>query len=453
MDSLNKAQSSVPSPVPSSDTDDPTKDRKRDQQLKTKSVESRKSMHETSKSDAKQSKNNDPNSSLSLKRSGEDFENSQRTATKKQRLKEDAIKSESKTASVARSPSVNSVDTNTLKMRNKTTSFSNVNMAKSGLVTGKSEMPAGLDRQNPKSKSSSNMLASAGDEKKKAADKYGLFSLDFSSLEEQELHRRGKQKKHEADQEKDKFKKSIAYMEAVCYFCLCAISQYRLKKAAVNPSSNKSSFDLLNDTYQLLKYLQEKVLKSIDNDTFIKKFKVLSSWMETFINRWLWLMSLNEIRKLKESIAKQTIALAAHHATANGNSHTSKSENNKTALTSPNELPPPSPASSIGSSAGSLTGQSNGQTSGDSAAHQQMQFEIMQKTMSMYERQSRLNEYNFRSQNFWDSNELQINEVEYLNEFRETIKKQVQKELHIDCEAELFASYIITGLQLFKLNF
>ncbi len=38
-------------------------------------------------------------------------------------------------------------------------------------------------------------------------------------------------------------------------------------------------------------------------------------------------------------------------------------------------------------------------------------------------------------------------------EFRETIKKQVQQELHIDCEAELFAAYIIAGLELFKLNF
>ncbi len=64
---------------------------------------------------------------------------------------------------------------------------------------------------------------------------------------------RGKQKKHEADNEKDKIKKTIAYMEAVCYFCLCAISQYRVKKAATNPTSNKSAIDLLNDTYQLLK--------------------------------------------------------------------------------------------------------------------------------------------------------------------------------------------------------
>ncbi len=218
-------------------------------------------------------------------------------------------------------------------------------------------------------------------------------------------------------------------MEAVCYFCLCAISQYRLKKAAVNLSSNKSSFDLLNDTYLLLKYMQEKVLKSIDNDVFIKKFKVLSSWMETFINRWLWLMSLNDIRKLKESISKQQSLILASSSLSHSttNSYVSKSaENNpKTVLTSPNELPPPSPASSVGSSAGSLTGNNNNNnpntnvnsnnSSVDNASQQQVQFEIMQKTISLYERYTKLNEFNFRSQNFWDSNELQINEIDYLN--------------------------------------
>ncbi len=73
-----------------------------------------------------------------------------------------------------------------------------------------------------------------------------------STIEEAELHKRGKQKKHEADIEKDKIKKAVAYMEAVCYFCLCAISQYRLKKAVTNSTSNKSSKDLLCETYQLL---------------------------------------------------------------------------------------------------------------------------------------------------------------------------------------------------------
>ena len=75
----------------------------------------------------------------------------------------------------------------------------------------------------------------------------------FSAIEEAELHLRGKQKKHEADQEKDKIKKTVAYIEAVCYFFLCAISQYRLKKLAANSTSNMSSMDLLNEKYQLLK--------------------------------------------------------------------------------------------------------------------------------------------------------------------------------------------------------
>ena len=112
---------------------------------------------------------------------------------------------------------------------------------------------------------------------KKSTPKHGQYNLDFlnsynhimswifrlnliqiyvlfveRTVEEAELHQRGKMKKHEADQEKDKIKKTIAYMEAVCYFCLCAISQHRLKKTAPNPT-NKSAIELLNDTYQLLK--------------------------------------------------------------------------------------------------------------------------------------------------------------------------------------------------------
>jgi hypothetical protein len=91
-------------------------------------------------------------------------------------------------------------------------------------------------------------------------------------------------------------------------------------------------------------------------------------------------------------------------------------------VTSPHELPPPSPASSIGSSAGSLT---NGNTNGSNqpsqssqaseASSQQTQVEIMHKMVSLYERFSRLNDYNLRSQNFWESNETQINEIDYLN--------------------------------------
>lgn len=142
--------------------------------------------------------------------------------------------------------------------------------------------------------------------------------------------------------------------------------------------------------------------------------------MEAFINRWLWIMSLNEIRKLKDSIGKQTIALSNSSSSSNpnnsststSNSHTNSKATDKTALTSPNELPPPSPASSIGSSAGSQSGNTK---SHEASVQQQTQFEIMQKTISLYERFSRLNDYNLRSQNFWDTNEAQISDIEYLN--------------------------------------
>ena len=81
----------------------------------------------------------------------------------------------------------------------------------------------------------------------------------FRHIKDEILHQRGTQKKHEADQQKDKIKKIIAYMEAVCYFCLCAISQYRINQTKIQQtntsaaSSNKTSIDLLNQTYSLLK--------------------------------------------------------------------------------------------------------------------------------------------------------------------------------------------------------
>ena len=101
--------------------------------------------------------------------------------------------------------------------------------------------------------------------------------LDFleSTLEEQEFHKRGKQKKHEADIEKDKIKKTILYMEAVCNFCLCAICQYRLKKTS-STSQSSTAFDLLKGTYDMLRYLNEQLIKKIDNEEFVKKFKILS---------------------------------------------------------------------------------------------------------------------------------------------------------------------------------
>ena len=261
------------SPLPSSsDTDDHHhyhKEKKHHDAPSNKpnKADTRKSMNESKSSKTSESP---ANTSQSLKRSippssNEDLEINQRGATKKQKFIENKDTKSANNIN-SKSPSVNDA---TLKMRNKTTSFSGQNPSRNS-----DAIPANHSLKHS-SKSSSNL--NTGDDKKKSAHKYGQYNLDFlnSTIEEQELHRRGKQKKHEADHEKDKVKKTIAYMEAVCYFCLCAISQYRLKKAAVTISSSKSAFDLLNDTYLLLKF-NEKIVKQIDNEIFTKKFKVLS---------------------------------------------------------------------------------------------------------------------------------------------------------------------------------
>ena len=60
-------------------------------------------------------------------------------------------------------------------------------------------------------------------------------------MEDKEFLLRAKQKKHEADLEKDKIKKSILYMEAVCNFFLCAVYQYRHNKKSISGSSSSSS--------------------------------------------------------------------------------------------------------------------------------------------------------------------------------------------------------------------
>ena len=76
-------------------------------------------------------------------------------------------------------------------------------------------------------------------------------------MEFNEFHSRAKQKKHEADLEKEKVKKAILYMEAVCNFFLCAVYQYRHnKKPPANTSSTMTRFDyndLTNGTISLLK--------------------------------------------------------------------------------------------------------------------------------------------------------------------------------------------------------
>jgi hypothetical protein len=63
------------------------------------------------------------------------------------------------------------------------------------------------------------------------------------------FHTRGIAKKHEADNERESpIKKITLYMEAVCNFCLCAITQHRLKKI-----KTVKSIELLNQTWKLLK--------------------------------------------------------------------------------------------------------------------------------------------------------------------------------------------------------
>ena len=77
-------------------------------------------------------------------------------------------------------------------------------------------------------------------------------------MEDKEFHLRAKQKKHEADLEKDKIKKSILYMEAVCNFFLCAVYQYRHNKKSISGSSSSSTAmtsiisDLIKGTIGLL---------------------------------------------------------------------------------------------------------------------------------------------------------------------------------------------------------
>ena len=72
----------------------------------------------------------------------------------------------------------------------------------------------------------------------------------FSSENNEEVfHNRGISKKHEADSEKESpIKKVTLYMEAVCNFCLCAITQHRFKK-----TKTAKSIELLNQTWKLLK--------------------------------------------------------------------------------------------------------------------------------------------------------------------------------------------------------
>jgi hypothetical protein len=189
------------------------------------------------------------------------------------------------------------------------------------------------------------------------------------------------------------------------------------------------------------------LVKTIDNEIVVKKFKVLINWMECFINRWIWLMSLSDIRKMKETISETNAKL-----TQNNNNNNSSSNNTSNAnatvssaavaasTTSPasNELAP-SPASSVGSSIGSNNGtaansqnnnnnnnnnnnsssqsntNNNNNNNNNNMSSSLNHAELTKKLLSTYESYYKISEYNLRSQTIWESNEHLINEVKYLN--------------------------------------
>ena len=133
-------------------------------------------------------------------------------------------------------------------------------------------------------------------------------------------------------------------------------------------------------------------------------------------------MSLNDIRKSsanffelhKTHMATATAAIASSSAAPSatssrqtqGGSSSSKPSNQ---TTSPNELPPPSPASSVGSSAGSV----NCATSAETSSAQQLM--KIQEIMTVAKRCISLNDYNVRSQTTWDINERQIGQNKSLS--------------------------------------
>lgn len=120
---------------------------------------------------------------------------------------------------------------------------------------------------------------------------FKLFKT-FRKLSEETFHLRGTSKKHEGDLENQATERIKLYMDAVCNFCLCAITQFRMKK-----SKPSKSIELLNQTWKLLKFVtnrtinyvfdnlslffhlrhvNDKDLVNVKNSDFVKKFRVLS---------------------------------------------------------------------------------------------------------------------------------------------------------------------------------
>lgn len=140
--------------------------------------------------------------------------------------------------------------------------------------------------------------------------------------------------------------------------------------------------------------------------------------MEAFINRWLWLMSLKELNLIREAIKDQSKQVNTGPISSSNPSATS---NHRQQTTSPNELPPPSPASSVGSGSSNSnnhpqqhsSSQPSMATEASNSSHSN-QLVNSQKLIGLFERYFKYTEFNMRSQNFWDSNEHQINEIKFL---------------------------------------
>ena len=120
-------------------------------------------------------------------------------------------------------------------------------------------------------------------------------------------------------------------------------------------------------------------------------------------------MSLSEIRKIKDTLAKQSSQSSSTIAT------TSSALAVIRATSSPSELPPPSPASSVGSSAGSLAQLPSNDVSAATGPSPLLQHEALQKTITLYERYQRLMDLTLRSQSFWDMNDSLVNDNDSLN--------------------------------------
>lgn len=264
--------------------------------------------------------------------------------------------------------------------------------------------------------------------------KLGLnYDFLYNELSEETFHNRGIDKKHEADSERESpIKKVRLYMEAVCYFCLCAINQHRFKK-----TKTVKSIELLNQTWKLLKHINEIALKTKNVD-FTKKFKVLSNWMESFIFHWLWRLNLTDSKKLSTSLNSLIHSLnTPSNTTPNSIRNNSPSE----MLQSPNSV----------CSAGSQNGHVVNNTESRSQS-QPNELSLLRELHSKAKNFLVISDFNIRSQSRWDENEAYISADKHLLDYKEAIKTQVQFQLYLNCEVEEFVSSVFSGLQLLELN-